>query len=84
MWPSMMPQWQYEMYRWQNRGRGENDEAAYASLPVARAGRNGLLHRAVEWLARQAAAWEALQEELDRPSAGRHPVPSGEPIGGAL
>ena len=67
MWSSMM-QWQYEIFRRQNRGRRNDEEAAYESLPVARAGRGRLLHRTVEWLGRRFAAWQALQDELDRPA----------------
>jgi hypothetical protein len=83
MWSQMMS-WQYEIFCRQNRARGNHEEAAFESLPLARAGRAWPLRRALAWLKRQLAAGEALRQELDSPTAGQHSIPSGKPIGEVL
>jgi hypothetical protein len=81
---SMMQQLHYEVFRQDAQRRGDDDEAAYKLLPVARAGLEGPLHRAVEWLGRQLAAWQELQDELNCPTQSQHSIPPGTPIGEVL
>jgi len=80
----MMQLWQYEIFRRQSPRYETSEKAAYETQSLARAGRNSLLRRTVGWLVRQLAAWQALQDELDRPTARRQPIPPGTPIGEAL
>jgi len=81
---TLMRSWQYEVFCRQSRARGDDEAAAFQLLPVARAGRGRLIHRALVWLKGQLAAWEALQQELERPTTGLHTTPSSKAIGGVL
>lgn len=84
MWSWMMLQWQHEVFRRLRRRSGHAEEEACEALPLARAGRNGLLHRTMEWLVRQLTTWQKLPDELNRPTTVQRPPTPSTPIGEVL